>query len=124
MAVGPAQLLARIPSRAVGGHRARDGNGRIDRTEPVRLNAAMQRVPGKIQRDGPVHRIDQGARCQCAAVAPHQRVKPHHAQDEHQWGSEGDLGRDQLTHEGRIETLYSGAAELLDKGHPLVIGIP
>ena len=85
----------------------------------------MQRMPGKIQRDGPIRRIDQGARGQSAGVAPHLRIEPHHAQGEHQRGREDDLGRDQLTHESRIEAFDpGGTAELLDEGDPVVIGIP
>ena len=117
-------LLARLPSREVGGDRGCDRKRRIDRREPVGLDAGMQRMPDEIGDDGPERRVDQHARGGRAGVAPQQRIKPHRAEDEHQRRCECDLGRDQLADEGRPEILDPGAAELLDEGDPLVIGVP
>ena len=108
----------------MGGDGGSDRKRRIDRREPVRLDAGMQRVPDEIGDDGPEHRIDQHARGQRAGAALEQRIEAHRAEDEHQRRRERDLRRDQFGDEGRPEILDPGAAHLLDEGHPVVIGIP
>ena len=113
MPVGAAQrrqkstsaLLARLPLREMGGDRGGDRKRRIDRREPVGLDAGMQRMPDEIGDDGPEHRIDQHARGQRAGAALEQRVKPHRAEDEHQRRRERDLRRNQFGDEGRREIL-------------------
>ena len=84
----------------------------------------MQRMPDEIQHDGPERRADQCARCQRAGIAPKQRIKPHRAEDPDQRRRERDLGRDQFGDERRPEILDAGAADLLDEGDPVVIGVP
>ena len=63
-----------------------------------------------------------------AASAPalrvDQRIQSHRAEDENQRRCKRDLRRHQFGDEGGAEILDPGAADLLDEGDPLVIGVP
>ena len=106
------------------GDRGRDREGRINRREPVGLDTGMQRMPDEIQHDGPERRTDQGTCRERAGIAPKQRIKPHRAEDPDQRRRKRNLGRDQFGDERRPEILDAGAADLLDEGDPVVIGVP
>jgi hypothetical protein len=88
------------------GNGGSDGEGRIDRREPVGLDAGMQRMPDEIGGDGPEHHVDEYPRRHRAGLAVSERMQPHGAEDEDARRCERDLGRDQLADEGDPKVLH------------------
>ena len=62
-------------------HRGDDGEGGIDRAEPVGLDAAVQRMPGEIQNDDPDDGIEQRPRDEGATAFRRNGIKTHRAED-------------------------------------------